>query len=80
MLMTNLTNLPFYHICRSIIEILLQEMERSSAGDRRSQKEAQDSTKSSEAYTLSAGFALGLVCLCKGTEKALDLDVESKLQ
>lgn len=58
---------------RAIMETLLQEIERT--GDKEIQKQVNDITKGSEAYSLCAGFALGLVCLGKGA----DQDTEAKL-
>lgn len=60
---------------RSITETLLQEIERTSERDSQNQKQVNDLTKGNEAYSLCAGFALGLVCLGKGA----DQDMEAKL-
>ncbi len=60
---------------RAIMETLLQEIERTSENDNQNQKQVNDITKGNEAYSLCAGFALGLVCLGKGA----DQDMEAKL-
>jgi len=61
---------------KSISETLLQEIERIPTQESQNHKQVNDATKSNEAYALSAGFALGLVCLGKGTS----YEMESKLQ
>ena len=61
---------------KSISETLLQEIERIPTQESQNHKQVNDATKSNEAYALSAGFALGLVCLGKGASH----EMESKLQ
>ncbi|KAI8101758.1 hypothetical protein M9434_006824 [Picochlorum sp. BPE23] len=61
---------------RSIVETLLQEIERSPRQDGEDKKQVNDFTKSFKSYSLCAGFALGLVCLGKGADPSM----EAKLQ
>lgn len=60
---------------RAIMETLLQEIERTNDDENKNQKQVNDITKRNEAYSLCAGFALGLVCLGRGA----DQDMEANL-
>lgn len=58
---------------KSIAETLLQEIERTNDNDGQNQKQVNDITKGYEAYSLCAGFALGLVCLGRGADEDMEI-------